>query len=169
MFAALLILSSCKEKEEDPDDTPKNTPQPKVEIRWGYYENFLPYYYADQETLYQDSLSLYGNICFSIADLNLNVNEPFDSDSVYHEFGLSSNADQEFFSTKTNAAMYSKSVIEFGKYRDVSTECYIPIKISNTAVSGNDTLEVSSGTDRLILDYMSTFSVLEATSSVDVE
>lgn len=165
----ITLFTSCKEKEEEPDDTPKNTPQPKVEIQWGYYENFAPYYYTDQETLLVDSIELFGNLCFAISDLNLNANDPFDSDSVYHEFGLSSQMDQEFYSTKSNASMYSKSVIEFGKYRDVSTECYIPIKISNTAVSGNDTLEISSVSDKLTLMYSSTFSSLEATSAVDVE
>lgn len=169
VLLALTVLHACKENEPEPDDNNNNnTRTPILDIQWGY-QDFVPGYYADQETLSIDSLSFYSNLAFQFTESNLNAAVELNYDSVFFSFELSSNADIEQFSTRNNAAQYSKSVYEFGNYREVAGECYIPVKISNTAVPGNDTLEVASPADILEVQYISEVSSLTGSSSVDVE
>ena len=167
LMSLCLVVTSCKDKEEEPD-TPSKTRTPSLKLEFGYLDNFSVRAYADQNTINADSINHYDNFAVMITENNLSTSEPLEFDSLKFSYSLSTTADQEFFIGGVNANQFALSLSEFGSIRDIYAEYYMPVKISATATPNNDTLEIDGSSDNITMTYISQHSSQSGTITATI-
>lgn len=149
-----LSLFACKKEKDDP--TP--APTPTLQILFGYTPSFsglTPW--SNQTEISFDSIKAHDYVGISITEGNLASLNGFTSDSGVIEFSAKTNNDEELFSSK-NVNVKSQFSADIFGYREFGGEYFVPYKFTNTAVKGNDTLEISTSMDMLKIIYKSKYT-----------
>ncbi len=160
LFSFGLVFNACKEKEEDEPD-PVKPVVAELSIKTGYFEGFNSFNFADQDTLYVDSLQNNRLFNLNVTESGLPIRVNTDIDSLQFSFTLNSYLDIETFSTEDNASMYYRSVFEFNNLAEIDADIQLPIKWTISPTPNNDTLEINPDGDILTVNYDSYHSDLK--------
>ena len=168
LIALLLLtgLQACKKEEE----TVAAKPVPEVIIRFGYPNPgavFGMMAFSNQNEIPVDSVAAHELFGISIDEIKLSSLYGFTTDSGIFEFDALSDKDEErFLNLNHNRSAYSSS--GFGS-KEFGGEIYVPYRISNTAVKGNDTLEISNLGDMVKIYYQSKYTGLNQRDSIRIK
>ena len=157
-------LMSCKKTI----DNEFVRPDAYAELDFAYEKPGILDRFANQKRIMIDSLNTLINFGFTIEE-NYHFNYcGFTSDSGVIEFNVNTQNDQEVFNNR-------KGISNFGTWRSMTGnnfsfggDVYIPFKLSNSAIKGNDTLEISSNGDWIKAHYTSKYSNLTAADSIQI-
>lgn len=158
-----LAVSACKKEKKT--ETPK--PNPVIQVKFGYadaFQNFL--YYKNQKSIPVDSVKDHELFVVSLLETNLSANHGFTVDSGVIEYDIHSNQDAEHFNNRVNINNKSTFVSSFFGVNEFGSEMALPIKISPTAIHGNDTIEINGLGDKIKFYYQSKYTGLIASDSL---
>lgn len=165
LITLFIGLQACKKEKE----TVAAKPVPEVIIRFGYPSTtsvFGMTAYRNQEVISVDSVAAHELFGIAIDEIKLSSLYGFTSDSGIFEFDAFTGKDQErFLNLNHNRSAYSSS--GFGT-KEFGGEIYVPYKISNLAVKGNDTLEISNLGDVVQIYYQSKYTGLSQRDSIQI-
>lgn len=165
LITLFIGLPSCKKEEDHIADYPT----PQVMIQFGYSDPGQAFglkAYANQDEIPVDSVAAHDLFGISIREYNLSSMNGFTADSGIFEFDAFTGKDQErFLNLNHNRSAYSSS--GFGT-KEFGGEIYVPYKISNLAVKGNDTLEISNLGDMVKIYYQSKYTGLSQRDSIQI-
>lgn len=164
MLFVCIGLMSCKKST----DNEIVRPAAYAELDFAYEKPGFLDRFSNQKSLKADSLNTLTNFGFAV-DEKYHFNYcGFTTDSGVIEFNVSTQNDQEVFNNR-------KGISNFGTWRSMTGnnfsfggDVYIPFKLSNSAIKGNDTLEISSNGDWIKAHYTSKYSNLTAADSIQI-
>lgn len=156
-----ITLFACKKEKDEP--TPP--PTPKLEIQFGYSSSFGFMKWVNQTEIAMDSIKAHEEIGISLAEKNLASLNGYTTDSGVIEFTAKTNNDEEVFNSEELSSRSAYSFSGFGT-SEFGGELFLPYKFSNTAVKGNDTLEISNSMDELKIIYKSKYTTLSGRDSI---
>ncbi len=167
IYAVLLFLSISACKKEEKKEIQK--PIPEVLIEFGYDQAlFGVTNWVNQNAITIDSVTKYDLFGVSITETNLSSYHGFTMDSGIVEFELKTNNDREFFNPYDNIDSKGKHTSDgFGIY-EFGASAFLPYKISQTAIKGNDTIEISNLGDAVRIYYNSRYTGLNASDSITI-
>ncbi|MBR9860579.1 hypothetical protein GYB22_07470 [bacterium] len=169
LLATLALLSACKDKEDDDKDDPKPEREKAVIIEFGYThpDSFNMTAFLNQDEIFIDSLLNLEQITIELAEENIEITEDIE-DGFAMSYQLKTDNDTEYFTMYDNVPTPSSGYTQFGSYSYVYCETSPYIKITDKAIPGNDTLEISDKNDWIILNYTSEISTQSASDSIRI-
>lgn len=156
-----LTLFACKKEKDEPSPRPT----PKLEILFGYSASFDFMKWVNQTEISMDSIKAFDDIGISIAEKNLASFNGYTTDSGVTEFTAKTNNDEEVFNSEEMSRRSAYAFTGFGS-NEFGGELFLPYKFSNTAIKGNDTLEISNSMDELKIIYKSKYTTLSGRDSI---
>lgn len=164
IIACLSIgLSACK-PTIDVDEVP---PNPIAEVHFAYE---APGIFSDlgKAPLPIDTLKTFIHFGFVVNEDYLSNYYGFTTDSGVVEFNVSSINDQEVFNNRRGISNQGTWRSNFGSRYSFGGEVYVPFKISNIAIKGNDTLEIANTGDMIKASYSSKYTQLSSRDSIQI-
>lgn len=167
VYAVLLLIGISACKKEEKKEVQK--PTPELQITFGYgmsFSGMTPW--VNQNTILVDSVKKYDHFGISIVETNLGSYHGFTMDSGIIEFNARTKNDEELFNFDKNIDIRSMHTMDaFGLY-EFGAEALLPYKITETAVKGNDTLEISNLGDAIRVNYSSRYTGLIGADSISI-
>lgn len=159
-----IALVSCK-RDNDNDVI---RPNAFAEIHFAYEKPGILDRFSNQTNLKIDSLKTLVNFGF-VVDEKYHYNFcGFTTDSGIIEFNVTTQIDQEVFNNRKGISSHGTWRSMTGNNFSFGGDVYIPFKLSNSAVKGNDTLEISTNGDWIKAYYLSKYSNLSASDSIQI-
>lgn len=164
LFVFSLFATSCKKDEKKES----SKPSPSVLIEFGHsYQSYHSRNFPDQNQVPLDSFRNSVALYITVTESNVASLNGFTTDSGIIRFNAYTDKDEELFQEENvGDRMFFSS--NFGSSIEFGAAYGIPFKITDQAVKGNDTLEISGSGDRLRIGYQSVYTGLQGADSIDM-
>ncbi len=160
----IMGLTACEPIVEKDDFRPS----PMAEINFAYEKPGLIDRFKNQSQLIMDSLTTLTYFGFAVDERYHSSYCGFTTDSGVIEFEVKTNLDQETFNNRKGISSHGTWRSMTGNNFSFGGDLYVPFKLSNIAVKGNDTLEISSNGDLIKAFYQSKYSGLNCRDSIEI-
>jgi len=159
-----IFLISCSKKNQSPEQS---------YIKFilgttskGTNEHLVPF--KNQHIIEFGELDTIDNLRIMIREDNLDIVKEFPPDSgLYFKIDINTNKDKQYCLTEYNCGLIGVGYnSQFSKVFAITCDFEFPIKISNSAISNNDTLELNDSDNFIVISYTSIYSKFSAKDSV---